>query len=896
MSSQQKSGTPHGYRAVYVQGHHWDPEWYLPFQGFRARFVRVVDSLLEILDRREAFRFFFLDGQTSLLEDYVAVRPENRERLTAFIRDGRIHVGPWFTMPDEFLPSGEALVRNLLTGSRVARAFGGDTHRVGYVCDMFGQNSQLPQILRGFGIDNAVFGRGANDETGPVRFRWAAADGSEVLGLKIPDGGMYGMCNAFRVPRWNSEDPLDVDAAADGLIAVARAEQQRTGMDTVLVLDSFDHCPAEEAMVDVLHRAGEKAPEWEFTWASLETYVDQVRPLSADWAVRQGELREPARAAGPVLNNVFSSRIPLKQANVHCQTLLECWAEPLAVLAEPFGYDGGAAYRGMAWKHLLRNHAHDSICGCSLDQVHQDMRYRFDQARLLGEVVRREAAEAVAYRTAVATEDGDTVFQVWNPLPVEREVVADLRLPLPCEEDESVGRHDPVDSQTFELLDGAGGAVPYQVLRRGSPVQTSFQRPHGYSVFEMRRPVEVAARLRLPAAGYTTLIVRKLARRRLVRDSMSPSPGVMENETLRVAIGENGNFSLTDKRNGAVYRDLGALEDTADVGDGWNHFRPVCDEIYSSRASSATVAKVADGSEKVTYRVTRRLNLPVEFDTRRGERSSTHREVDVAHELTLRRGGDTLECETRIENVVRDHCLRLLLPTDLDVDEALSETPFDVVRRPVRLMELDGYREPDQEVKPMTRFLAAHDGQRGLALTTEGLHEAGVREDERRTMLVTLCRSFARNWSASVLDQPGGQVQGELRLRWQLAPLAGPWNAAEVERKARAFTAGLYTHVVQWACPEADLPAEQELMSLESGELSVTALKPAEQGASTILRLVNYGERPAAERVRFSRAVARFRPCRLDEEPTGPWQEPQGGWLPVEAAPKRIVSLEIEWA
>ena len=162
----------------YVPSTHWDREWYLPFQGFRYKLVKVVDRLLEILEADPEYRYFVFDGQTVALDDYLEIMPENRPRLEALIRDGRILIGPWYTMPDERILSGESLIRNLMRGYADARGWGVEPMRYGYVCDIFGHIAQMPQIFAGMGIPHAFLWRGANDATHPSLFRWRAPAGS----------------------------------------------------------------------------------------------------------------------------------------------------------------------------------------------------------------------------------------------------------------------------------------------------------------------------------------------------------------------------------------------------------------------------------------------------------------------------------------------------------------------------------------------------------------------------------------------------------------------------------------------------------------------------------------------------------------------------------------------
>src|SRR5579875_3797663 len=171
---------------IIVPHTHWDREWYQTFQQFRFRLVQTIDSLLDILDNDPGFTHFLLDGQTVVLEDYLEVQPEQEERLKKYTRCGRIQVGPWYIQPDEFLVSGESLVRNLQRGLQQASEFG-EPMRVGYVPDCFGHIAQLPQILQGFGIDNAVFWRGVGAEAEKSEFYWTAPDGTRVLVIHLAD-------------------------------------------------------------------------------------------------------------------------------------------------------------------------------------------------------------------------------------------------------------------------------------------------------------------------------------------------------------------------------------------------------------------------------------------------------------------------------------------------------------------------------------------------------------------------------------------------------------------------------------------------------------------------------------------------------------------------------------
>ena len=170
---------------------HWDREWYLPQEVFRQRLVRLLDRLQDLLEADPSYQSFHLDGQTIPLLDYEQIRGRS-ERLRRLIREGRIRIGPWYVLPDEFLVGGEALIRNLERGFLVAAEFGAEPVRLGYLPDMFGHVAHAPQLLRGFGLERAVVWRGVTPDVSGQTFVWESPDGSRVDTVFLPIGYGYG--------------------------------------------------------------------------------------------------------------------------------------------------------------------------------------------------------------------------------------------------------------------------------------------------------------------------------------------------------------------------------------------------------------------------------------------------------------------------------------------------------------------------------------------------------------------------------------------------------------------------------------------------------------------------------------------------------------------------------
>lgn len=493
---------------ILVPHTHWDREWYQTFQQFRIRLVHTIDKLLDILDRDDKFSHFMLDGQTIVLDDYLEVQPEQEERLRGYVRAGRIEVGPWYLQPDEFLVSGESLIRNLQIGLRRAAEFGGGM-RVGYVPDCFGHIAQLPQILRGFGIDNAIFWRGVGEEAHKSEFYWAAPDGTQILVAHLADP--LGYSNARLMPLqaeefatrvkllasqilpkattntllfMNGSDHLEpqdglpgIIEAANGLLAHISADQGK-----ILTHVELDGANSDDRHFDAIHvRIGtlpqyvvalrqqmngraqgtqktQKTQETQGTEGTGKREEGEDGPREA-MQVLQGEMR--SSQFSHLLPSVLSTRMWIKQQNTATEHLLERWVEPLAAWA----WKLGAAYPGglvkLAWKYLLQNHPHDSICGCSIDQVHRENAIRFTESQQVA-----EGALAQVMHSLIAAMDTRAPVAVTHtshkPLPI----VVFNPAPGPRTEAVQAVVQFPGSLQNAVIIDERGEQMPYGVVKR----------------------------------------------------------------------------------------------------------------------------------------------------------------------------------------------------------------------------------------------------------------------------------------------------------------------------------------------------------------------------------------------------------------------------------------------
>jgi alpha-mannosidase len=445
---------------VLVPHTHWDREWYVPFDDFLSRLVDMMDGLIELLDEDPRFTHFHLDGQATVIDDYLAARPQREGDIRRLASQGRISVGPWYTQMDEFLVSGESLIRNLEWGLRRARELGALPPVAGYLPDQFGHVGQMPQILRHAGLERAVVWRGVPGSIDRTAFDWESPDGSRVLTEYLAFG--YGLGG------------LMVQAeSADGLAANLRKAVELLGplstSSRLLVPVGGDHQVPARKLAPLLSEASRRAGV-DARIGSIAEYFEGPGPK--DPPTWRGELRSAARAH--LLPNVYSARVHQKRERARIEALLERYAEPLAALVPGFAWPEREL--ADAWRMLLWNGAHDSVCGCSVDQVAVDVDARHASARRIATGIAERALAALAERIRIP---GRLRF---NPSPFERDGVpgvgwstrAEDEGPheLPVELRVSAGRID-VAGLTVRLVDeeDVGDLYSFCPAEQGGPVE-----------------------------------------------------------------------------------------------------------------------------------------------------------------------------------------------------------------------------------------------------------------------------------------------------------------------------------------------------------------------------------------------------------------------------------------
>jgi mannosylglycerate hydrolase len=776
-------------RTVAIVPHtHWDREWYSPFQTFRLRLVDLLDEFLPALEDDLSYARFLLDGQMAVVDDYLEVRPEAEPVLRRLAASGRVAMGPWYTLPDEFLVSGETHIRNLQMGLERASAFGGAMD-VGYLPDMFGHIAQMPQLLSQFGFGHTVVWRGVPAAVDRTGFWWSAPDGTTIRAQYLARGG-YG--NGAAIPD---------DAKA--LLRRVEAHEHELGdmlVGGILFMNGTDHQVPQAWLGRVVAEANALQDDYEFVVTSLAEYLNGPAAATEGLPSWTGEMRSGARAN--LLMGVGSNRVDTKQLAARAERWLEQVAEPLcALFLPPTAWP--ASLLDLAWREVVRNAAHDSICACSHDDVVVAVNHRYAEARHIAEGLTDRAVKALGRSMA---EPGPVVL---NPSPHPRgglvEVVIDDDTPIagtqvlraraggPSER----RRMRPSDvasllgqirggrmSDTFfvtalRVVEGIGGdddEVEITLDTKPSARSTS-------AVEETRR--ELYARLGARRSDWFQVrIVRPPMQRLLARiedvagygwqrwtEATVSTAGAVEvsDDGLRLA---NGAAEVViDPATGTFTLDgvagLGRLVDDGEAGDTYNYCPPAHDTVVDV-PDAVEVTVVEPGPVRGIVAIDRTYTWPERLDDASGERVGA-RPTTVRTLVELHAGERLVRLTTSFDNASRDHRLRSWFPLPEPATASRAECAFAVVER--GLEAEGGPSEPALPTFPSRRFVSAG----GLTVVHEGLLEYEL-VDGGSALALTLLR--ANGWlsrgpmpsrpepAGPVNPLEGPQLQGHLEVRY----------------------------------------------------------------------------------------------------------------------------------
>ncbi|WP_125588222.1 alpha-mannosidase [Companilactobacillus jidongensis] len=875
-------------KKVFVVSHsHWDREWYMGYEHHHMRLVTLMDDLLELFKTEPRFDSFHLDGQTIILDDYLQVRPEREAEVRHYIEEGKLKVGPFYILQDDFLISSEANTRDILIGAQESKKWGNKVN-LGYFPDTFGNMGQTAQMMKLSNLDFAAFGRGVkptglnnqvfeneNYSSQYSEMWWKGPDGSKVLGVLFANWYSNG-----------NEIPVDKVTAKKYWDQKLQDVEKYASTDNLLMMNGVDHQPVQKDVIEALDVASELYPDYEFIHSNFDDYLKAVaQDIPEDLSAIDGELTSQETDGWYTLANTASSRIYLKQKNTQVQRQLENITEPLAAIAYKNTNDYPHDQLKYAWKTLMQNHPHDSICGCSVDEVHREMMTRFEKSREVGEFLANDALNIIADKINTNVfAVGSKPFVVVNTQGYEKSQMVSIEIEwdrAPFSEGTPNDQYELMQSKLAELpelevVDKHGYGIPFELVK--SEVRfdydlpkEQFRIPYMGLFITIRVPVES-----LPALSWTTLALQKKTQAVIKNDHklFDVESNTLENNWLKATVKSDGSLTILDKKTNRIYDDQMIFEDTGDIGNEYIYRQSADKKTIYSTDFQAEVEVLINNEYEAKIKVSQDICIPVSADERLeyeqksviditeriARRAKECRTIRVSTVIGITKMEDQLKFLTTFDNTCLDHRVRVLFPTQLDTNTHNAESIYEVVERSNQVS--DSWKNPTNP-QHQQAFANVHDNHGGVTVGNLGLNEYEILSQDN-TIAVTLLRSVGEMGDWGYFETKEAQCQGMQSFVYSLS-FHDKSIASRINSYMQARNNQVPLQTVQTDIHDGEWKLSHAVYKVSAEDFAITCFKQSEDGVADIIR--GYNMTNESEDINVNVEKTKLQTVNLLEEP-----------------------------
>ena len=845
-------------RKVHVVPHsHWDREWYFTTSRSKVYLMKDLKDVLDTLESNPDFKYFMVDAQGSLLDDYIKWMPQDKDRITKLVKEKKLVIGPWYTQTDQLVISGESIVRNMYYGMKRCETFGGYMN-VGYVPDSFGQSGNMPQIYKEFGIDDTLFWRGVSDDmVNHTDYNWRGDDGSVVFTTQIPLGYYIGG-NIPEDPKQSEEFwQKECFEKAGG----------RSATKHIYFPNGFDQAPIRTNLPEIIKERNEKDPENEYVISCIEDYIKDVKSENPELEEVSGELVIAKHMR--IHKSIFSSRSDLKVMNTQIQNYVTNVMEPLLTLSYNLGNDYPHEAVGEIWKLLFENAAHDSIGSCISDTANEDVYVRYKQARDIAVNLVELHSRLIA--TSVKN-DAEMTFTLINTLPQKRNDTVVVKTYIP--------------GGNFAILDEKGNKVDYTVIESRDltdyVLSQTIKLDPSRKFYVPSKVLEATIAIKtsdVPAFGYVqyTLDTKGNSAKNLEKKN------TLENEFYAINVEEDGSLTITDKENNVTYKNQGVLVENGDDGDSFNYSPPRKDlEVFSNKSECSVEVSGSDIYDQAVIK----FNMVVPKDLEERAEGKVSVNLPITMTVALRKDSKVIDFNVHVDNKGLSHRLCVLFDSQIVSSFNYADEQFGSIKRPnyyekemklymasaenktekkTGVQELANWandqstwQEPPISIEPTQSYVSLTDGKQGIAVIPQGVREYEVLDDHM--IRLTLFRTYGfmgkenliyrpgRASGERIIETPAAQLLKEMDFAFGFTTYASDINEANVDTLAKAYNTNIevYTYAeflngrLIFSQREIEGTKESRYSLFETeNKLVVSAMKKAEDNDGYIIRLFN---------------------------------------------------------
>lgn len=804
---------------------HWDFEWYFTKQEASVQFAFHMDEVLKALDEN-LLDYYLLDGQSSILEDYLTSFPEKKEKVKEFISTGRLFTGPWYTQVDEMVTSGESMIRNLRLGIDYANELG-SSMKVGYMPDSFGQSQDIPKIYNGFGINHAVFWRGLPVEVDARYFYWNSNDGSEVLTANIKNGYPVGA------------DLVDDDQFMD---LIERITVNNNSSNFILPVGG-DQRPVDFDLKERIQLANEAADgEYHLEESNYEEFFAALEAEENDLPNISGEFIDPSTSK--IHRGIYSSRYDLKQLYDRLERRMTYQVEPLAAFATYQGLENKQGMIDEIWEIIAQGQAHDSSGGCNTDKTNRDIYNRGIQALELSQSFLDYYLRKLSI--SVKSEKDFDLF-VWNPLPMTVDEVREFE----------ISTKEP----GFSIYDSEGKAVEFDLISQSKENRGTLRRDPEEMTDDYIYISRIAMNTSVPATHWTAYTIEE----RKEEYSVLEETDEIENAYYKLNFKED-TINLYSKEKEKWYENFLTIEDGGDAGDTYDYSPAFEDWLITLDFKEAEKVEVEKGQFVHQMMIQGVWDLPADLEERANK--ETNGQVSYQLELKLMEKSDIIRFNLEIDNQVFDHRMRLVLDTDVQAENSYADTPFGVIERPVEDKHLKdwkeiGYFEEPTSMRPMIHFANSHSKDSSWTFLTKGTKDFQLIGEDYSQLAITLFRGVgylgrpdlkrrpgdASGLQTQYVETPDSQLIGDLTIEGGIV-VEEDFDSKEIQAKHLQIAQDnlfyqeqtinkFSTAIQQFRVNKAEEFTSQEIVELEDLAVTFSSLQLSKDQSGFELRLYN---------------------------------------------------------
>ena len=846
-------------KKVFVVPHtHWDREWFFTSERAKAYLIKDLKDVIDHLEKNEKYGSFLLDGQTSLIEDYLSWHPQDIERVKKLVKEKKLFLGPWYTQTDQFMAAGESIINNLRIGTSAASDLGGYMN-VAYVPDSFGQESSLPQIYSSFGIKDAVLYRGFSmADTKKSEFIWQGEDGSRI--------NVFRMACGYFIGGVIDENKLSALMKTEPFKTVV----QQATTNNILFPNGSDMAPLRDDLPDLitkLNDANEK--EYRFKVASLPEYIDAVKKDKPNMAVVRGE--QDCGKDMRVHKSIYSSRADIKKLNTELQNYLTNIVQPVLSMGSYFGLNYPFAAIKSLWQKMGKNAAHDSMGNCVSDRVNNAIKMRYLEVKDTAESLVDSTLRFIS--TLIKSEKHPITLTVFNTMPFVRDEVINKTLYIP--------------SRNFKIVDYENNEIAYEInsikdntnLIKGATIQLN----PGDNIYTPKKVYCINLNIdfgEIPPYGYKQFYLIPLEDKEIELNELAIADSKIENEYYQISVNTDGSLNILDKLNKKLYSNQAILEENGDGGDSYN-YSPAKKDLIIYSTSQKHQVQVSHGKLQDKLIILFNYMVPKNLEMR--SQGITDTEMPVKMVVKLTKSAKMIKFKVQVDNTKPlSHRLCVDFASQLDTNFSIADIQFGTIKRPLAkekdladwAQNQEKWQEKPISINTMQSFVCLSNAKRNIAVIPQTVREYECTSKKDSVIRLTLFRTFGMLGKSDLLYRPGrasgdetvptpnAQLNHKLEFKFALTTGQSSYDQSNLANEVKDYESPLQVYeYAEFLNGRLTFPLNPSRQFLEpefslfktENKLTVSTIERSSSGLGYCLRLYNPKFHQVSEQITFAK-------------------------------------------